>query len=59
MKIVFTSMSNFIEQNQLVTYIPRYRDLYGDDIEEQVFISGIVQDNLKRIPELQEYGSYI
>ena len=59
MKIVFTSMSNFIEQNQLVTYIPRYRDLYGDDIEEQVFISRIVQDNLKRIPELQEYVSYI
>ena len=59
MKIVFTSMSNFFEQNQLVTYIPRYRDLYGDDIEEQVFISRIVQDNLKRIPELQEYVSYI
>ena len=30
-----------------------YRDLYDDDVEEQVYISRIVQDNLTRIPETQ------
>ena len=42
-----------IEQNQLVTYIPTYKDLYDDDAEEQVYISRIVQDNLSRIPEIE------
>ena len=44
--------ASLVEDNQIVTYIPSYRDLYDDDAEEQVYIARIVQDNLKRIPEI-------
>ena len=41
-----------IKDNQIVSYIPSYSDLYDDDVEEQVYIARIVQDNLTRIPEI-------
>ena len=41
-----------IKDNQIVSYIPSYRDLYDDDVEEQGYIARIVQDNLTRIPEI-------
>ena len=39
-----------LKQNELVTYIPRYQDLYENDVDKQVYIARIVQDNLGRLP---------
>ena len=41
---------HLIKQNELVTYIPRYKDLYENDVDEQVYVARIVQDNLGRLP---------
>ena len=35
--------------NEIVTYIPYYEDLFGNEEEEQVYTSRIVADNLKRL----------
>ena len=35
--------------NELVTYIPSIEDLYGEDEDEQVYISRILQDNIRRM----------
>ena len=36
--------------NQIVTYIPDYRDLYRNDVEEQAYVARILKDNLTRLP---------
>ena len=36
-------------KNQLVTYIPKYEDLFGNEEEEQVYISRIIEENLRRL----------
>ena len=36
-------------KNQLVTYIPNYKDLFGNEEEEQVYISRIIEENLRRL----------
>ena len=43
---------NLIRQNELVTYIPNYKDLYETDVEEQVYIARILKDNLRRLPDM-------
>ena len=41
---------SLIGANEIVTYLPEYRDLYGEDEDEIVYISRIVKDNLRRLP---------
>ena len=44
-----------IGSNQLVTYIPNYKDIFDDNnIEEQCFIANILIENLKRKKELEK-----
>ena len=38
-------------QNELVTYIPYYEDLFGNQEEEQVYIAMIIAENLRRLPK--------
>ena len=42
--------TNPLGNNQIVTYIPDYRDLYKNEVEEQVYIARIFKDNLRRLP---------
>ena len=37
-------------KNEMVTYLPIYEDIYGDDENEQAYISRILKDNLGRLP---------
>ena len=41
---------NLIGKNELITYLPNYSDLYGEDEDDIVYIARIVRDNLKRVP---------
>ena len=41
---------NLIGKNELITYLPNYSDLYGEDEDDQVYLARIVRDNLKRVP---------
>ena len=41
---------SLLGRNEIVTYIPTYEDLFGEDKEEQVYIARINLDNLKRLP---------
>ena len=43
--------NNLIGSNELVTYLPNIEDLYGDDEDEQVYISRILKDNIRRLSE--------
>ena len=36
--------------NELVTYIPDYRDLFRKDEQEQVYIARLIKDNIGRLP---------
>ena len=36
--------------NEIVTYIPYYEDLFGDDEEEQVYIARLIRNNCERLP---------
>ena len=36
--------------NQLVTCIPDYMDIYKNDVEEQAYVVRILKDNLRRLP---------
>ena len=45
--------SSLIGSNELVTYIPRYEDLYGKDEEEQVYIARLIRNNLRRLTQFQ------
>ena len=42
--------NQLLGQNELVTYLPLYEDLFGNNEEEQVYISRIIADNLSRLP---------
>ena len=38
-----------IGSNELITYIPKYEDIFNDDnVEEQFFIANIMLANLKK-----------
>ena len=41
-----------LRKNELVTYLPNYTDLYGNDKNEQVYIARIFRKNMKRLPEV-------
>ena len=34
----------------MITFLPNYSDLYGEDEDDIVYIARIVRDNLKRVP---------
>ena len=41
--------SSLIGSNQLISYIPDYKDIFDDnDIEEQYFIANIMKQNLRK-----------
>ena len=42
--------SPLIGGNEIVTYLPNYNDLYGEDEEELVYIARVIKDNLSRFP---------
>ena len=42
--------NQLLGKNELVTYLPLYEDLFGNNEEEQVYISRIIADNLRRLP---------
>ena len=42
--------SNLIGKNELVTYLPQYDDIYGEDEREQAYIARILKDNIGRLP---------
>ena len=37
-----------IKHSQILTYLPSYSELFGPDIEVQVYISRLLRDNYKR-----------
>ena len=37
-------------KNEIVTYLPLYEDIYGDDEYEQAYTSRLLRDNLGRLP---------
>ena len=39
-----------IGQNEIVTYIPTFEDIYMDDENEQAYIARILKDNMRRLP---------
>ena len=41
---------NLIGQNELVSYIPNFEDLYENGFKEHVYIARILGDNLRRLP---------
>ena len=41
---------NLIGANEIVTYLPTFTDIYGEDKNEQVYIARILKDNLGRLP---------
>ena len=43
--------NSLIGMNELVTYLPKYEDIYGEDVNEQVYISRILRDNIRRLPQ--------
>ena len=40
-----------IEQSEIVTYIPNYKELYEDDLDAQIYVSRILKDNHSRIKQ--------
>ena len=43
-----------IGSNQLITYIPNYKDIFNDgDTKVQVFIANIFMENLKKKKEIE------
>ena len=41
---------SLIGRNELITYLPSYIDIYGEDEDEQVYIARIIKDNMSRLP---------
>ena len=37
-----------IGKSEIVTYIPNYNELFGADIQAQVYVSRLLQDNFER-----------
>ena len=46
--------NSLIGMNELVTYLPKYEDIYGEDVNEQAFISRILRDNIRRLPQKEK-----
>ena len=42
---------DLIGKNELVTYLPDYKDLYEEDEDLQAYIARIFKDNLRRLPK--------
>ena len=42
---------DIIGRNEIITYIPRYQDRYGEDEDKQVYLARIIKDNLGRMTE--------
>ena len=40
---------NLLGKNEIVSYIPTYEDLFRGDLEEQIYISRILKENLFRL----------
>ena len=47
---------SLLGKNELVTYLPQYIDLYGDNECEQFYIARIFRDNMKRLPETWDHN---
>ena len=45
---------SLIGKNELITYLPHYKDLYGEDEEEQVYIARIIRINLTLLSQVEE-----
>ena len=41
---------SLLGRNELVTYIPEYEDLFGNDEQEQWYIARLIKDNIERLP---------
>ena len=44
------SCKSLIGGNEIVTYLPNYDDLYGEDEDELVYLARVIKDNLSRLP---------
>ena len=50
------SCKMLIGSNEIVSYIPEYKDIFNDkDIEEQCHIANIMKENLKKKKVIEEY----
>ena len=45
---------NLLGANEMVTYIPNYCDIFGEDISEQIYIAQLMSENLRRKKELEQ-----
>ena len=41
---------SLIGGNELVTFLPNYDDLYGEDEDELVYLARVIKDNISRLP---------
>ena len=39
--------SKLLGSNEIVSYIPSYKELFGTDLNEQVYVSRILHENFK------------
>ena len=47
--------SSLIGSNQLISYIPDYKDIFNDnDTEEQYYIANIMKENLRKKKEIEQ-----
>ena len=42
--------SSLVGQNEIVTYLPYYEDIHGEDEDLQVYIARVLKDNIGRLP---------
>ena len=42
--------SSLLGQNELVTYLPHYENIHGEDENLQVYIARVLKDNIRRLP---------
>ena len=49
--------SELIGGNELVTYLPIYKELYEEDEDSQVYIARILKDNFRRLPQDKQDGT--
>ena len=41
---------SLIWRNEIVTYLPSYKDLYGEDEDKKVYLARVIKDNSSRLP---------
>ena len=44
-------------KNEIVTYIPEYNDIYQGNIEEMVYTSRILMENLKKMKTPEDHDN--